>query len=160
VERPPVGVRGGCVSWENLRNLLKRNGPIWHQLGQVEADRVGLQAVEADGKNLDCDDEGLHQRALALFRQPAQLAPYDHERARHGREASKRARREPDDGKGRDGSSAGCKGQRPPYQQMSHQQCVLSHIAREPQRIYMRCHLCVRAGRRPRVFAPAREGAG
>jgi hypothetical protein len=26
--------RGGCVSWENLRNLLKRNGPIWHQLGK------------------------------------------------------------------------------------------------------------------------------
>src|SRR5215831_2262406 len=28
------GVRGGCVSWENLRNLLKRNEPIWHQLGK------------------------------------------------------------------------------------------------------------------------------
>jgi hypothetical protein len=24
----------GCASWENLRNLLKRNGPIWHQLGK------------------------------------------------------------------------------------------------------------------------------
>src|SRR5215472_9934709 len=30
----PGGVRGGCVSWENLRNQLKRNGPIWHQLGK------------------------------------------------------------------------------------------------------------------------------
>src|SRR5262249_39393187 len=30
----PGGVRGGRVSWENFRNLLKRNGPIWHQLGQ------------------------------------------------------------------------------------------------------------------------------
>src|SRR5262249_30866711 len=26
--------QGGCVSWENLRNLLKRNGPILHQLGK------------------------------------------------------------------------------------------------------------------------------
>src|SRR5262249_17307280 len=34
VERPPGGVRGGCVSWENLRNLLKRKGPIWNQLGK------------------------------------------------------------------------------------------------------------------------------
>ena len=33
-EEPPGGVRGGCDSWENLRNLLKRNGPIWHQLGK------------------------------------------------------------------------------------------------------------------------------
>jgi hypothetical protein len=32
--RPPGGVRGGYVSWENFRNLLKRNGPIWHQLGK------------------------------------------------------------------------------------------------------------------------------
>src|SRR5262249_40371983 len=27
-------VRGGCISWENLCNLLKRNGPIWHRLGK------------------------------------------------------------------------------------------------------------------------------
>jgi len=26
--------QGGCVSWENLRNLLKRNGSIWQQLGK------------------------------------------------------------------------------------------------------------------------------
>src|SRR6516165_5658317 len=26
--------RGGCVSWENFRNLLKRNRPILHQLGK------------------------------------------------------------------------------------------------------------------------------
>src|SRR5258708_2893508 len=81
---------------------------------QLEADRVRLQAVEADGKNLDRDDEGLDQRALALFRQPAQLAPYDHERARHGGEASERAPREPDDGKGGHGSGASRRGRRPP----------------------------------------------
>src|SRR5262245_16661670 len=36
VSEPPLpgGVRRGCDSWENLRNLLKRNGPIWHQLGK------------------------------------------------------------------------------------------------------------------------------
>jgi hypothetical protein len=37
-ERPLLlneeAIRGGSDSWENLRNLLKRNGQIWHQLGK------------------------------------------------------------------------------------------------------------------------------
>jgi hypothetical protein len=33
-EGSPVAFEAAVVSWENLRNLLKRNGPIWHQLGK------------------------------------------------------------------------------------------------------------------------------
>src|SRR5262249_32771096 len=36
-KRPPGGVRGGCDSWENLRNLLKRNGADLAPVGKIVA---------------------------------------------------------------------------------------------------------------------------